>query len=360
MNIQGISPAFFAVQGKTSAAQVGTVPDLRALTPIAISPVAYTKFDFLQRLRSSTDGGPADGTFLQRLAERYGALRTEIESGGAADSKDEWLTMLDEVYDEVAAEAADRLSGTFDVFFDFGSGRYGEAVDRFDRQAFKSHLLAMAQDAKSASASGAGSVEELLAAKYAASNRMESMSFTDVVRLSGAIRDILGAAPAIAGGDTKTYGAAVADWQSEASRRLDSAGLSDDAKSAAEAALREQAATRLKGGAFVRAVDSMREKIEESMRELARLNAQRAWIDRQLERLAKELPPGHPMLQQLLERERQLIEETKSESLRIKEMQEKRKGVVDDPSSVTELEEYAQVVGSYQERLSSAETRNEP
>ena len=361
MQIQGVSPLLSSVtHGKlSSAGAIGAIGELKPLTSISISPTSYAKFDFLQRLRAAADGGLADGTFLERLAEQYGTIRQELEAEGfEADPRKESLAMLDEVYGAVATETADRVAGTFDAFF--GYAAYGfSGDDRFDRDAFKAHLIAMAQDAKTAAASGAGSVEAMLASKYAPSDRLETIGYRDLVGMTGAIRDILRAAPPIMGGDASEYGAAVADWQKAANGRLASAELSDAAKSQATAALEKQAQTRLKAGAFTRAVDAFQAKVDEALRELASLNAQRAWIEELLRERAKEYPPGHPMLQQLLKREQQLSEESKEVSTRMKEWKEKGKDLSDAPHKVTETDQYKDVMKGYTAQLGTADTSSE-
>ncbi len=359
MKIQDLSPVAFPMLGKSHAAgmpRAGT--EVKTLTPVSISPASYTKFDFLQRLRAATGAEPGV-TFLERLAEQYGTIRKELEAGSEADASKETLAMLDEVYDEAAAEAADRLAGAFDAFFNYAPYGFGEDGNRFDRQAFKAHLLAMAQDAKAIAASGSGSVAEMLARKYAPSDRLETAGYRDLDALSGAVRDILRTAPPIDGGDAAEYGAAVADWHKSAQRRLASSGLSDAAMSGAAAALEKQAAARLKAGAYTRAVDDMQAKVEEELRELARLNAQRKWIEELLEQRVKELPPGHPMLQLLLERERQLSDEAMQASARMKEWKEKGKDLVDSPQSVTDTDQYREVMQSYAARMQDVDRSNE-
>lgn len=274
-------------------------------------------------------------------------------------NKKQSLAMLDEVFDEATAEAADRLADRFENFFD-GDGKLLATYkmnpgdqNRFDRDAFRDHLVALANTARRDAVDHPG---DPTAARLAAATvppqggSLETMAYGDIAALADVMGSLMGNYPPV-GRDFAKYGAEMAEWHLSARRSLASAGLSAGVRQAAERALDAGVQSRLKTSAFTQAVDSFKAKIEEKMRELARLANLLALTNGKLHEL-NGLDPGDPRIQKLLRRDEELRQQMADSRAELKEHRGSLRRLETNPDTVTETDAYQKIKTSYNGAMS--------
>ncbi|CAI6017439.1 hypothetical protein [Cohnella sp. JJ-181] len=206
------------------------------LSPLTISPGGSAKSEFLERFRRALNPDSSPAAYIPSYAEAYAKIREEILSRGDG-AQETSLKLLDEVYGEVTGEAADRLADSFDAFFNginrhLAGYRMAEGPPEFDREAFRSHLTGLAEEAKRIALAHPGEVASNLK-NGGPADTLESMGYRDIEALSGALQAVSSTRPPIAaGGDPAKFGAAVGNWEADTRRILNAAGLSDSVKDA--------------------------------------------------------------------------------------------------------------------------------
>ncbi|BBB90189.1 MAG TPA: hypothetical protein PKA28_06500 [Methylomusa anaerophila] len=310
-------------------------------------------------------------SFVEDYAVTYQKLRKEIMDNSSSTDIEENLKVLDDVYKEQVAKAAETVAGTFENFFDYTPNTL-KTLNKdmttnapvFNSSSFKEHLVDLAMQALEVVKNNPELSDKDLRSKINSSlksipadNTLENMSYKDLRIVSDIIKDLssmsLSPFPGTPISSDSPYkytdpdkaGNIMAKWNALLENTDKLAGLSEGVREKVTAAIRNNIEGYHKGAAYSNAMHNYDATIKELQGQLKDLTALR----KKLEGIVKQfkdqgmIDTASVFLTQLTAIEGQIS----GINGQIRSAQDAKTNLEKNPDSIVDTEEYKQIKDAY-------------